>query len=88
MTTTLTLDKAGRVVIPKPWRDQLGLGPGDSLHLEMEGERILLRPVRQTMPLRKERGLWVYRSGRPLPSLSIPDLIDRDREARAGDLVR
>ena len=24
-----TIDKAGRLVIPKPLRDQLGLGPGD-----------------------------------------------------------
>ena len=35
MTTTLTLDKAGRVVIPKPLRDELQLGAGDSLTLAL-----------------------------------------------------
>jgi AbrB family looped-hinge helix DNA binding protein len=38
MTTKLTLDKAGRVVIPKPLRDELNLEPGDALQLEAEGE--------------------------------------------------
>jgi AbrB family looped-hinge helix DNA binding protein len=50
LTTKLTLDKAGRVVIPKPLRDELNLGPGDALQLETEGEQITLRPVRGAIP--------------------------------------
>jgi AbrB family looped-hinge helix DNA binding protein len=34
MTSRLTVDKAGRVVLPKPVRDELQLSPGDSLELE------------------------------------------------------
>jgi AbrB family looped-hinge helix DNA binding protein len=30
MTSKLTLDKAGRVVLPKPLRDRLQLVPGDT----------------------------------------------------------
>ena len=80
MTTKLTLDKAGRVVIPKPLRDELNLGPGDALQLEAEGEQIILRPLRGVIPLRKERGLWVYRTGQTL-SASISD--DTLRKVRA-----
>jgi len=40
----VTLDKAGRVVIPKTLRDELHLEPGDTLELEAEGERVTLRP--------------------------------------------
>ncbi|TLZ14349.1 MAG: AbrB/MazE/SpoVT family DNA-binding domain-containing protein [Gammaproteobacteria bacterium] len=40
MNTTVTLDSAGRVVIPKPLRDELGLVPGDTLALESDGERV------------------------------------------------
>jgi AbrB family looped-hinge helix DNA binding protein len=64
MNTTVTLDKAGRVVIPKPLRDALRLAPGDELVLESEGDRVTLRPVRSASALRKEHGIWVFRSGR------------------------
>jgi AbrB family looped-hinge helix DNA binding protein len=80
VTTKLTLDKAGRVVLPKPLRDRLQLAPGDALHLESEGERITLRPVRQNVVLKKELGVWVYQG--ESTDASIVDLIDRDRENR------
>ncbi len=78
----LTIDKAGRVVIPKPLRDELNLSAGDSLELESSGCAITLRPIHEITPLRKEQGFWVYRTGRPLKDLSIPDWIDRDRLER------
>ena len=80
MTAKLTLDKAGRVVLPKPLRDRLLLAPGDTLHLESEGERITLRPVRANVTLKKELGVWVYQG--ESTDASIADLIDRDRENR------
>jgi AbrB family looped-hinge helix DNA binding protein len=51
MKTRVTIDKAGRVVIPKPLREELQLEPGDSLEMESAGEQITLRPVRGTRPL-------------------------------------
>ena len=82
MTSKLTLDKAGRVVIPKPLRDELQLGPGDTLQLESSGEQITLRPVRGTMPLQKEHGIWVYRTGNPLPESVIDNIVREIREER------
>lgn len=79
MTTKLTLDKAGRVSLRKALRQQLQLGPGDSLQLESQGERITLRPVRASAPIRKEHGVWVYRSGTP-STVSIRKLIEEGRE--------
>ena len=35
MNTRLIIDKAGRVVIPKPLREELNLEPGDSLEVEL-----------------------------------------------------
>ncbi len=80
MATKLTLDKAGRVVLPKPLRDRLQLAPGDTLDLEAEGERITLRPVRQNVMLKKELGVWVYQG--ESTDVSIADLVDRERENR------
>jgi len=56
MNITVTLDGAGRVVIPKTLRDELHLEAGDRMELESEGENVTLRPVRSASPLRKEDG--------------------------------
>jgi len=84
MTTKLTIDKAGRIVIPKPLRERLRLGPGDALALESDGERITLQPLRPQAALKKEYGIWVYQG--PTTDASISDLIDLDREKRVGEL--
>lgn len=44
MNTRLTVDKAGRVAIPKPLREELQREPDDSLEMESSGEQITLRP--------------------------------------------
>ncbi len=66
MVAKLTLDKAGRIVLPKALRDELQLAPGDALEAESSGEEITLRPLRGNAPLRKKQGIWVYRAGEPL----------------------
>ena len=81
MHTTVTIDKAGRVVIPKEIRDELRLEAGDTLTLESEGERVTLRPVHGGTPLQKERGVWVFRGGRPL-SLDQANQIVSDARAQ------
>ena len=87
MTKRLTIDKAGRVVIPKLLRDELHLAAGDSLQLESSGDAITLRPVQETAPLQKEQGFWVYRTGRSLKDLSIQDWIDKGREERSRGIA-
>jgi AbrB family looped-hinge helix DNA binding protein len=82
MRSRLTIDKAGRVVIPKPVREQLQLEPGDTLEMENAGEHITLRPVRGTGPLAKEHGVWVFRTGNPLPASTTDELLQRIREER------
>jgi AbrB family looped-hinge helix DNA binding protein len=82
MELTITIDKAGRVVIPKEIRDKLRLGAGDSLALDCEGETLTLRPIHAGAPLRKEHGIWVFHGGKPL-SLEEANRIVRDvREQR------
>ena len=82
MTAKLTLDKAGRIVLPKPVRDELNLCPGDVLELETSGARITLHPVRPTSALQKERGVWVYRTGEKLPVSVVEETIRQVRDER------
>jgi AbrB family looped-hinge helix DNA binding protein len=80
MTTTLTIDKAGRVVLPKPVRDALQISPGDSLELESSDDQIILRPARGTGRVYKKQGMWVFDSGEPLTA----DVVNRTlRQVRA-----
>ena len=85
MNARLTIDKAGRVVIPKTLRDKLHLEPGDALEIDNAGEEITLRPVRGTGPLTTEHGVWVFHSGQPLSAFATDDMLDQVRGER--DLV-
>ena len=71
-------------MIPKALRKELQLGAGDRLQLEAKGECITLRPVRAKALLKKEQGVWVYQG--EATQVSIPELIDREREKRLREL--
>lgn len=81
---TVTLDKAGRMVLPKPLRDQLHLAPGDTLTVSLEGDRITLCPRRACPPLQRERSVWVFRNGEPLTAADVRNTLRGLREHRAG----
>ncbi len=82
MNARLTLDNAGRVVIPKGLRDALRLRPGDELDLETAGDEITLRPVHETPPITKEQGVWVFRIGKPLPASTTDETLRALRDER------
>lgn len=83
MNATVTIDKAGRLVLPKTLRDELHLAPGDTLDLIAEGEQVTLRPRRAMPPLQKERGVWVFRTGEPLTAAETRETLRTGREQRA-----
>lgn len=79
---TLTIDRAGRLVLPKPVRDELQLAAGDSLELESSEDQIILRPVRGGATLRKKQGVWVMRTGKPLSAEVVNRTIRKIRNER------
>jgi AbrB family looped-hinge helix DNA binding protein len=88
MDAKVTLDKAGRVVLPKILRDELHLSPGDTLELTVEGDQMTLRPQRATSPLQKERGVWVFRSGEKLTDAETREALRKIREQRSQTNAR
>ena len=82
MTAKLRVDKAGRIVLPKPVREKLQLAPGDELELKALDDQITLRPLRGTTQLRKEHGVWVFDSGEPLSASAVEETIEQIRRER------
>ena len=85
MTTTITIDRAGRIVLPKPIREELQLQAGDSLEVNASGEEITLRPLRGDSPLKKKRGVWIFQTGEPLTDATVQKTtreIHRERDER------
>ncbi|MFY9793376.1 MAG: AbrB/MazE/SpoVT family DNA-binding domain-containing protein [Candidatus Sulfotelmatobacter sp.] len=88
MTTVLTIDRAGRLVLPKPVRDELQLAAGDSLELESSEDQIVLRPVRGAATVRKKQGVWVMRTGKPISADVVNETIRKIRNERGRIDVR
>lgn len=86
MNHRLNIDQAGRVVLPKPVRDRLQLEPGESLEMESYEDHIVLRPIRGNVPLRKKRGIWVFRADTPLAASEVDDTIRKVREERDDEV--
>jgi AbrB family looped-hinge helix DNA binding protein len=89
MNAKVSMDRAGRVVLPKPIRDRLQLEPGEFLEVESFDDHIILRAARapETGVMRKELGVWVYDSGEPMLQASVVRdtirNIRRERDHRA-----
>jgi AbrB family looped-hinge helix DNA binding protein len=60
MKTSISIDKAGRVVLPLHVRRQFHLLAGDQLALEIRPDGVLLRPQSRRANLAEENGLLVH----------------------------
>jgi len=55
-----TIDRFGRIVIPKDVRDDMGLEAGAVLQIEKEGEKIVLQPVQGEPQVIEKKGILVF----------------------------
>ncbi|MBI5018037.1 MAG: AbrB/MazE/SpoVT family DNA-binding domain-containing protein [Deltaproteobacteria bacterium] len=55
-----TIDRFGRVLIPKKVRDDLGLRPGTALKVEELGRAVRLSPLTEETVLADEGGILVF----------------------------
>jgi AbrB family looped-hinge helix DNA binding protein len=79
-----TIDRFGRVVIPKRIRDELGLDVGDSLLIEQQGEGIVLKPAREGAPVKRKGRVLVFAGeAREDPG----DVVRKARDERMRKLV-
>lgn len=83
-----TIDRAGRLVVPKQLRDRLGLAAGTEVEIEAVGDAVVLRPAHAAAALRSKGGVLVHHGGRERPAeIDIAAFIRGDREARGRRLA-
>ncbi len=81
-TMKTTIDKAGRLVIPRQLRDRIGLAGGGDVEVELDGAAIRIEPVGGS-GLCEDRGLLLIpASGTPLTTAAVREMIDADRHGR------
>lgn len=84
---TITIDKAGRVVLPTGLRDRFCLRAGSRLAVVTAEDHFQLRPIDFESPLVKVDGWWVHQ-GVPESELELLDALARHRDERHEDVSR
>ena len=74
-----TIDLAGRIVVPKPLRDALGLAPGSELDISRYGAGLQLVPAGRTARLVDEGGRLVATGTTSIDDDDVFGLIDSGR---------
>lgn len=73
------IDSVGRVVLPKPLRDALGLRAGSTVDISRYGSGLQLVPSSRTARLVEESGVLVATGDTPIDDDVIFGLIDAER---------
>jgi len=82
----ITIDRLGRVVVPKHVRERFHLVAGTTLELEVEADGFRVRPVHQEPALVHKQGILIHH-GSETVELNMADIVNRDRANRDADLV-
>ena len=73
------IDSVGRIVVPKPLRDALGLTPGSTVDISRYGGGLQLLPTGRTARLVDESGLLVATGDTTIDDDTVFGLIDAGR---------
>ncbi len=85
---TTTIDKAGRLVLPKAIRDRLHLVPGSEIDLILENECVKLVPHAPSAHLENKDGVLVFSSTSVSSAdFDIADFINQQRAAVSTAVV-
>ncbi|MGH2859749.1 MAG: AbrB/MazE/SpoVT family DNA-binding domain-containing protein [Solirubrobacteraceae bacterium] len=73
------IDSVGRIVIPKPLREMLGLVPGSTVDISRYGAGLQLVPTGRTARLVEQDGLLVATGETAIDDALVLELIDSAR---------
>lgn len=87
-TIKTTIDRAGRLVVPKAIRDQAGLKPGILLDVSLRGAVLEITPSPQPVKITKHKSIAVAQrvapvKNTPLTQETVSETIEAMRNRRA-----
>ena len=82
----ITIDRAGRVVVPKTLRDRFNLTAGTELEIKAVGDGLTLRRMGAETSLVRKHGILVHHGG-ARAALDVGEFIRAEREARIRRLT-
>jgi AbrB family looped-hinge helix DNA binding protein len=77
-----TIDKAGRIVVPKAMRDELGLRGGTEVEISLVSGHIEIDLIPTTMRLERRDGRLVAVADREMPPLTAEMVREKLEEIR------
>ena len=82
----ITIDRAGRIVVPKSLRERFNLVAGTELEIEVSGECLQVRKVGAEPALVRKKGILVHHGGAPT-NLDVAAFIRAERESRSRRIL-
>ena len=82
----ITIDRAGRIVVPKNLRERFNLVAGSELEIEASGECLQLRKVGVAPALVRKKGILVHHGG-DCVSLDVTAFIRAERDSRSRRML-
>lgn len=83
----LRIDKAGRIVVPKPLRLRLGFKPDTELEAIEQPGGVLIRRLEQRPSMVMADGLWVHQ-GAAEPGANWDRVLEDVREERIDSILK
>lgn len=83
MNTVVSIDRAGRIVLPKPLRDRFNLHAGSQLEIASSSDHLELKPIDSAQAMACEGGLWVHQG---VAQVNLLDAVSQLREERLRGL--
>ena len=82
----ITIDRAGRVVVPKALRERFNFTAGTELEIKAVGDGLKLRRIGAETALGRKHGILVHH-GAERAALDVGEFIRGEREARIRRLM-
>jgi AbrB family looped-hinge helix DNA binding protein len=80
---TITIDGAGRIVVPKTLRERFGLHAGVELQIEATADGLQLRSLHAGPSFIEKQGVLVHHGPEVAAGVDVADFINKQREVRS-----
>ncbi len=84
---SITIDRAGRIVVPKAFRDRFGFHPGTELEIEAVADGLRLRARDSAPAFIEKEGILVHHAAGPALDVDVAAFINSERDGRAASLT-